>query len=321
MFKVHYIDYGNSEKKDKNLLYEMPEQFKNTPHQAFECKIAKIRLNPFISNSKQQSKSAVNDFCQAIESSTNLRATVYSIVDSIVHITLFDLSSNLVHVDISSRLIKLGLCESCDESTKSLLNHNERMNLNYIQSSENQRSSNEWITVKNLENELGEVQFSKHDKFELKGCPWSPLEIQLNPLTQKNRLTRSSRVKIAPDSINYILLDDEPDINCSSLLVSHKIESTEKSSQLILRNTCLLPKVRGLISLCLLAFSPMVELRVDKNKKKYCGALCGLGYDTHLNKALYSENDVEEEFDVDIDHIDIREVNIFLIILVLVIST
>lgn len=135
------------------------------------------------------------------------------------------------------------------------------MNLNYFQNSETMRSSNEWITIKNLESELCEVQFSKDEYLELKGSPWSPLEVQLNPLTQKNRLTRSSRVKIGPDSVNYILLDDEPDINCSSLLVSHKIESTEKSSQLILRNTCLLPKVRGLISLCLLAFSPMVELR------------------------------------------------------------
>lgn len=118
---MNYIDYGNSEIKDKKNLYEMPDQFKNTLHQAFECKIAKIRINPFISNSAVKTKEAVAEFSNVIESATKLQATVYSIVDSVVHITLFDLSSNLVQVDIASRLIKLELCEACDESAKSLV--------------------------------------------------------------------------------------------------------------------------------------------------------------------------------------------------------
>jgi len=48
--------------------------------------------------------------------------------------------------------------------------------------------------------------------------------------------------------------------------------------------------------------------RVDKQKKRYCGVLCGLGFDKKINKALYAENDIEDVFDAEIDHVDIRDV-------------
>lgn len=126
------------------------------------------------------------------------------------------------------------------------------------------RSHNEWITVNNLEQTLADVQFSRdqRDVVDLKGSPYSPLEMQLTPLIQYNRLTKYSRVRISQNSINYIMLDEQPDTHdCSSLVVSHKIESSENSENLYLRNTCLFPKFRGLISICLLMFSPMAELR------------------------------------------------------------
>ena len=55
-------------------------------------------------------------------------------------------------------------------------------------------------------------------------------------------------------------------------------------------------------------FSPMIEMRVDFNKKRYSGALCGLGYDRKIRKALFAENDIEDVFEVVLDHLDIREV-------------
>jgi hypothetical protein len=68
------------------------------------------------------------------------------------------------------------------------------------------------------------------------------------------------------------------------------------------------PKIRGLSSLCLLIFSPVVELRVDKRSRCYTGALCGLGVNK-FGKPLYTENDVEEAFDVKITDEEIRHVN------------
>ncbi len=57
------------------------------------------------------------------------------------------------------------------------------------------RSQNEWITVNNLDQILADVQFSRdtnRDFIDLKGSPYSPLEITLTPLIHANKLTRYS---------------------------------------------------------------------------------------------------------------------------------
>lgn len=93
----------------------------------------------------------------------------------------------------------------------------------------------EWITVNDLEQTLADVQFSRdqRDAVDLRGSPYSPLEIQLTPLIQYNKLNKYSKVRIGQDSINYIMLDEQPDMHeCSSLVVSHKIESSENSENL-----------------------------------------------------------------------------------------
>lgn len=84
-----------------------------------------------------------------------------------------------------------------------------------------------------------------------------------------------------------------------------KDDLLSRKNEIILRNTCLFPKIRGLVSLCLLSFSPEVEFRFDLKTKKYTGALCGLGLDRIRNRPLYTENDVEDVFEVEFSEKDI----------------
>ena len=117
-------------------------------------------------------------------------------------------------------------------------------------------------------------------------------------------------VKVGYGSINYILLEDEPQVKCSNLVVAYKndIKEIGNTSKIYLNQTCMFPKIRGLVSICMLIFAPIVELRVDKRSKSYTGALCGLGVNQY-SKPLFTENDVEEAFDVIIRDDDIRLVN------------
>ena len=70
-----------------------------------------------------------------------------------------------------------------------------------------------------------------------------------------------------------------------------------------------MPKLLGLASLCSLLFSPSVEYRVDPKKTCYTGALCGLGFDEDEDGcAIYTDNDIESTFDVNIDMSDITMV-------------
>ena len=141
------------------------------------------------------------------------------------------------------------------------------MNKSYFIGDRN-KSQNEWISVRNLDRLLDQLEFDMNRRMELDHhSPYSPLECEVNAMTQCNYL---KKVRIARDSINFVLLDEEPEVRCSSLLVTSRIEiNNMKDNGLVIRNTCLFPKIKGLVSLCLLAFSPAVELRQVEKKLSY----------------------------------------------------
>ncbi len=121
--RVYYIDYGNYENnKDIQLIFELPNSLKKTVHQAFECKLAKVRLVHMVAENNVRSEKATKEFTNLLANCIdNLRASVYSIVDGVVNVDLFDLSSDLVEVSIAACLIKLELCERCQESPQSMV--------------------------------------------------------------------------------------------------------------------------------------------------------------------------------------------------------
>ena len=101
------------------------------------------------------------------------------------------------------------------------------MNLNYMTNESQPNSRTEWKVITNLESKLDKVEFDNDRVFSLGYSPFSPLEVNLTALSNQLLKTRGHNLKITKDSVNYVLLDDEPELYCSSLLVSHKIESSE----------------------------------------------------------------------------------------------
>lgn len=253
-------------------------------------------------------KEAQKDFTKVIGNCENqILAEVYSIVDNIVKVDIFDVKSHLFRVNIVDRLIKLGLCQKCEEDLLSRNKHEERMNrLTSSLSRNQQRSNNQWISVKDLGKIISQAEFSENT-IDLPNAG-SPLSVTCLPMLKRG----TSNVRISHNSINFVLLDDSPEIPGSSLIIAHKIDTDEKKSDLVLYNTSLFPKKAGLVSLCTMLFAPTVELRADKKNKNYSGALCGLGYDRQLKRALFVENDIELVFDVKFDSIDIDDVNFYL---------
>jgi hypothetical protein len=130
--EVYFIDYGNSEVKDVSLIFELPEKLKKISHQAFECNLTKIRLNPFIADCPKKTKDAVEHFAKILKSTNELKAKVYSVVDSVVNVDLIDLSSSLYESDIALNLVKLGLCERCEESAISVVKLRRNFNAVYF---------------------------------------------------------------------------------------------------------------------------------------------------------------------------------------------
>ena len=106
---------------------------------------------------------------------------------------------------------------------------------------------------------LKTFEFNKHDRIVVKG-PDSGLETTLKLLT---RVNQDIGARVESDSINYVLLDDDPQIETDRLLIAGDIsfdpnKDIKKSS---LKNTCLLPKIKGLLPLTCMLYAPFMELR------------------------------------------------------------
>lgn len=131
--------------------------------------------------------------------------------------------------------------------------------------------------------------------------------MELTQLTLNGKL---KRIVVDMNSVNSILLDN--DLNQSRrLLIAQSTAQTNKNS-LMLRNTTFLPNIPGLAALMALIFAPRIELRCNSRKTYYTGALCGLGpIDNCTNQAIFSDHDMEIQFDVEITMNDIKEVYYF----------
>ncbi len=138
--------------------------------------------------------------------------------------------------------------------------------------------------------------------FELNG-PYSPLEVTYHSLMMvgRNKLAKTER-----ESINCVTIDDDPYNRCTRMMVAAEVTLNNTGNGMILRKNTLMPKLPGLASICCLLFTPQAEFRTDEKRTRYTGALCGLGYDSQ--GAIYTDNDVETVFDVEIDVQDITMV-------------
>ena len=81
-----------------------------------------------------------------------------------------------------------------------------------------------WVVIQNHESLLRTVQFARNEDdlperlINLKG-PTSPLEVIVQPLTQLNKRRSRNHVRLTKDSINYVLLDQQPEIECRFILI------------------------------------------------------------------------------------------------------
>jgi ATP-dependent RNA helicase TDRD9 len=114
---------------------------------------------------------------------------------------------------------------------------------------------------------------------------------------------------IERDSINYVALDDEIESKCRRLLVAAEVTLNASANRVILRKTSLMPKIMGLSSIMCLLFTPTCEVRLSPDSKSFTGALCGLGFDRVTKRPLYTDNDIECVFDVNIDCNEFAEIN------------
>ncbi|GFW11949.1 ATP-dependent RNA helicase TDRD9 [Trichonephila clavipes] len=304
---VFFVDYGNTIHIPISDLREIPETTPDvvkTPALAFECHLAEIKPSSCKSTSGNWSQRAIQWFKKEVSGQT-LYAKIYSVIQGTVRMELIKQAHDGTILNINEQLKKLEFAEPAEESFASKQNHELRSNASDYSSSQIISES----VSRDLElswNEAEDENIKKTGRtIQLRG-PFNPLEVCYCGLSNLDRI---KCVKVEQESVNSISFNSEPQDSYFSMLIAASVGVGQNNLELILRNTTLLPKIRGLPTLICLLFSPYAEIRTNKERTSYTGALCGLGFDPVTGESIYADHDIELAFDIEITLDDIREIN------------
>merc|ERR1719422_2509542 len=111
---------------------------------------------------------------------------------------------------------------------------------------------------------------------------------------------RQRVVRVDPDSVNSVAIDENPENKFSRLMVASGFALNAAGNSMIARDTTIMPQIPGLPALVTLLFSPCVEYRLDPKCRRYTGALCGLGWEAG-GQSVLPDHDVELCFETAYD--------------------
>ncbi|KAL1461994.1 hypothetical protein WDU94_013849, partial [Cyamophila willieti] len=307
MALIKYIDYGNEQEVPLSELRLFSpalkdEELSTRKPFAFECSLAEVTPSILLDHHGLWSDRAIQWFSANYLNSTRaLGAEIYSIVDGIVKIILYD---NDDTTPVNKKLIDKDFAAFIEEHYRSKLDHDTRMRGQYCEDLDDIADEDTDLSAGADYKDDGRKKMT----VSLAG-PFSPLETSVYAPVQSVCM---KPVHIDRESVNCVLLDTDPQSSHQRLLVSAFATANANSEFLKVRETTLMPNIPGLPALLSLLFAPQVELRANKDCTKVIGALCGLGYrmsEEGKFEALYPENDMEILFDIQVKNQFLTKVN------------
>lgn len=140
------------------------------------------------------------------------------------------------------------------------------------------------------------------DSMRIKG-PFTPLETTLYGLTQNS----SGRPQIEVDSVNHVLLENEPNDMSEKYLVAVTANQNDEHSSITVRQTTLMPNIRLFAPLMAAIFAPKMKLLRNDDKTNYIRMITGLGCDKN-NVCLSQNTTMTFDLDVELKNADIETV-------------
>nr|XP_031310296.1 ATP-dependent RNA helicase TDRD9 isoform X1 [Camelus dromedarius] len=311
--EVFFVDYGNRAHVALHLLMEMPCQFLELPFQALEFKICKMRPSARSLVCGEPWSSGASQRFASLVSGCALLVKVFSVVHSVLHVDVYRCSGVQDAVNIRDVLVTEGHAELAEEPYASKQNHEVLKGL-FSKSVESVTDRSVPSPVKDDEKYLLRVLLESFSSNKLghPNCkailhgPFNPYELKCHSLT---RISKFRCVWIEKESINSVVVSDSPEEH-QRVLVAASLSVNATGSTMLLRETSLMPHIPGLLALLSMLFTPVMELRVDREGKCYTGALCGLGWSPTTGAPVLPEHDIELAFDVQLGVEDVVEVNI-----------
>ena len=143
------------------------------------------------------------------------------------------------------------------------------------------------------------------DIVELRG-PFSPLEMKVCGLVQASV---GASVRIDGDSVNAVLLDDNPDDPHARLLVAATVSQSALGQSIKLSQTTVMPSIPGLPMLVTLLFCPNMEPKLTPDGSRVASILCGMGCKEFSGKPNFPMHDISLVLDTELHKELVAKIN------------
>ncbi|KAJ8411736.1 hypothetical protein AAFF_G00153740 [Aldrovandia affinis] len=313
---VFFVDYGNSTQVTCSSLRDLPTDLLAPHFQAQEFQISGVRPSAqSMILGDQWSCAARNRFITLVNG-RSLIVSLFSILHGIMRVDLL-INTDTISCSVADIMVEEGHAQKSEENFESKQSHEVLSSLyrdledgTFTPSS----TSSSWKTRKAEEKELIDSlleAFSKTSQSSLK-CkvpvhgPFSPHKVNFHSMSN---VAQYRSVALERDSINYVAVNDISEDKHLRMLVAGCVSISASGSQILLRETTLMPNIHGLPALLCMLFTPVMELRTNEERTCFTGALCGLGWNPLTKEGNLPEHDMELAFDVKFDVEDITEIN------------
>ncbi|XP_062851750.1 ATP-dependent RNA helicase TDRD9 [Trichomycterus rosablanca] len=312
--EVFFLDYGNTARVPCNTLRELPADLLAPPFQAQEFMVACMApsAQSLILGDRWSSR-ARNRFITLVHGHS-LIVSLYSILHGVMRVHLH-IAMETGDISLADLLVEEGHARSAPESFESQQSHEVLIAL-YQDLKEGtftpSSTSGSWKNRKAEEKQLIDrlmLSFSKSGAPKCKVLvhgPSSPHKVTFHSMSG---VTQYRSVAIERDSINSVLVNDNPQDGHDRMMVAGSVSLSASGSYVTVKVTTLMPHIHGLPALITMLFTPIMELRTDEEQTCFTGALCGLGSNPITHEAILPERDIELAFDVKFDVDDIAEIN------------
>ncbi|CDQ56175.1 unnamed protein product [Oncorhynchus mykiss] len=316
--EVFFLDFGNTSLVSCSCLRKLPADIMAHPFQAQEFQISGMRPSAqSMILGDQWSSRARNRFITLVNGHP-LIVSLFSILHGIMRVELL-INTDTVTSSVADIMMQEGHAIKAEESFESKQSHDVLVSL-YKDLQDGtftpNATSSSWKTSKEEEKQLIDSLLQSFAKtshcspqegviVRVHG-PSSPHKVNFHSFSN---VTNYRSVLIEKDSINSVALNDSPQDSHQRMLVAGSVSVSATGAQILLKETTLMPHIRGLPALITMLFTPATELRTNEERTSYTGALCGLGWNVQSQAAALPEHDMELAFDVKFDVEDITEIN------------
>ncbi|XP_034664605.1 probable ATP-dependent RNA helicase spindle-E [Drosophila subobscura] len=311
LFCVRFVDYGDIEKLPMEQLRlmspELLQQYRDLPPRVFECRLALVQPSSMASTFNAWPQQA-DDMLHAMAKRGRVQLEIYSLVQNVAAVKI-----QLQEGYLNDLLVEQKFARRTDEDYMSRMDHDFRLrkqeSRGYISHQERQQVHEEYLRSKQLPQDMDLAPPPPQEctkLLKLKG-PFSTLESTIY-CTMRSGLSKT--IKVDPGSVNFVLLDSEPQDQHDKMIVAATMNEAGPNGRILnLRGTSLMPNIPGFAAIMTMIFCPCAQLKANKTHSRYVAILAGLGHHSETMQPFYEDHDMVINLDVKIDEDDVTLIN------------